>query len=267
MGKSTDTQWIPSGGVLVVAIAAAVLAAILVNVYIGYAKSEYALGSQPFYRLTADVAKGEPVRARDLESVPIPKTLVPAFEAAKFVTADAKGQAILDRRAPRNLRKGEFLRVPEFMEEGFEELNVPKGYELFTIPISADSAALGQLLQPGRYVTIRGEFDTSPDPKKPNLEIKTVMENVQVKALGGSTAPVAEKARTYDKIQIQVRSSQVKQLEQIQRLLTHKQFTISLTSNPEGASVEPEISREVLPLIERPRGAPTAPLVPLPPIN
>ena len=46
MAKSKDASWLPSGGVLVAALVCAVVAAILVNIYIGYAKSAYELGAK-----------------------------------------------------------------------------------------------------------------------------------------------------------------------------------------------------------------------------
>ena len=48
MASSKEMQWIPSGGVLAVAIGAALVAAILVNVYIGHVRSQYEEGSRQF---------------------------------------------------------------------------------------------------------------------------------------------------------------------------------------------------------------------------
>jgi len=263
MASSKEMQWIPSGGVLAVAIGAALVAAILVNVYIGHVRSQYEEGSRQFYQLKDRVDKGSPIQERNLTLVRIPKLLEPAFKMAAGAD-DPAGRMLIGRKAPRNMSPGEFLWFYEFKEEGAGEItHIPKGYELVTIPISADNP-FGQQLQPGGYVNIRGEFEVGSDPKRSEVKVMTVMENVQVKALGGSAEPVALKARTYDNVQIMVRSSQAKQLLEIQRFLKTKRFALGVTSQPEGAAVEPEISKEVLNLIEKPRGA-AAPALPPPP--
>jgi Flp pilus assembly protein CpaB len=262
MAPSKEMQWIPSGGVLAVAIGAALVAAILVNVYIGHVRSQYEDGSKQFYQLKNRVDKGSPIQKNNLDTVPIPRKLEPKFKMA--AQDDADGRLLIDRKAPRNMAAGEFLWFYEFKEEGAGEItHIPKGYELVPIPISADNP-FGQQLQPGGYVNIRGEFEVGSDPKKSEVKVMTVMENVQVKALGGSAEPVAQRARTYDTIQIMVRSSQAKQLLEIQRFLKTKRFALGVTSQPEGTAVEPEISKEVLNLIEKPRAA-AAPALPPPP--
>jgi hypothetical protein len=264
MASSKEMQWIPSGGVLAVAIGAALVAAILVNVYIGHVRSQYEDGSMQFYQLKDPVDKGSPIPSeRNLILVRIPRQLEPAFKMAASAD-DAAGRMLIGRKAPRNMASGEFLWFNEFKEEGAGEItHIPKGYELVTIPINTDNP-FGQQLQPGGYVNIRGEFEVGSDPKKSELRVMTVMENVQVKALGGSAEPVAQRARTYDNVQIMVRSNQAKQLLEIQRFLKTKRFALGVTSQPEGTTVESEISKEVLNLIEKPRGA-SAPALPPPP--
>jgi len=262
MAPSKEMQWIPSGGVLAVAIGAALVAAILVNVYIGHVRSQYEDGSKQFFQLKDRVDKGSPIQERNLTLVRIPRLLEPAFE--KVAQNDSGGRLLIGRKAPRNMAPGEFLLFYEFKEEGAGEItHIPKGYELVTIPINTDNP-FGQQLQPGGYVNIRGEFEVGSDPKKSEVRVMTVMENVQVKALGGSAEPVAQRARTYDNIQIMVRSSQAKQLLEIQRFLKTKRFALGVTSQPDSAAVEPEISKEVLNLIEKPRTA-AAPALPPPP--
>jgi Flp pilus assembly protein CpaB len=264
MASSKEMQWIPSGGVLAVAIGAALVAAILVNVYIGHVRSQYEAGSKQFFRLHDKVDKGSPIQERNLDRVRIPHLLEidKAFE--KVAQDDENGRLLIGRKAPRNMAAGEFLLFYEFKEEGAGEItHISKGYELVTIPINADNP-FGQQLQPGGYVNIRGEFEVGSDPKKSEVKVMTVLENVQVKALGGSAEPVAQRARNYDNIQIMVRSTQAKQLLEVQRFLKTKRFALGVTSQPDGSAVEPEISKEVLNLIEKPRAA-AAPALPPPP--
>jgi Flp pilus assembly protein CpaB len=247
-------QWIPSGGVLAVAIACGLLAAILINVYAGMLESKYEYGAQWFYQLKADVEKGAPIQDTNLDRVSVPKPLLPAFKQA--VTAEATGrQSIVGKKAPRKMMAREFLWWPDFVEEDIARIRkIPPGKEVVTIPVDS-TVSFGQQLQPGGYVTIRGEFDFSSDPKNPHLEVKNVLENVQVMALGGSAAPVTEKSRPYDNIQVVVRSTVAKDLQQLQRLLKTRHFDLSLTAEPETTAAEPEISKEVRALLEKPRPA------------
>jgi hypothetical protein len=261
MAQSKEMQWIPSGGVLAVAIGAALVAAILVNVYIGRVRSQYEVGSKQFFQLRDPVAKGNPIQKNNLVRVPIPRILEPAFKRA--AEDDDNGRLLIGRKAPRDMSPGEFLWYNEFKEEGAGKIRIIRpGYELITIPIAPDNP-LGQQLEVGAYVNIFGEFDIGSDPKKPQIEIKKVMENVQVKALGGSAESVTQTRRTYDNIQIEVQPLQAKQLFQIQMNLLKgsRRFTLTLAGQGEG---EPVISKEVQNLLEKPRGAAAPALLPPP---
>ena len=102
MGKTTETQWIPSGGVLAVAIVAALVAAILVNVYVGYARSAYESGSVWYLQIKREVPKGDPIQESNLTSVQIPRVLVPKFSQA--ATDEPTGRAaVIGRKVPRRL--------------------------------------------------------------------------------------------------------------------------------------------------------------------
>ena len=102
------------------------------------------------------------------------------------------------------------------------------------------------LLQPGAFITIRGYFDTNPDPKKEDIEILDVLNNVQVKAIGGSAETVESKRRSADNIQIEIRTTQVTQLLQISKELADKHFLVSLSPSPTGAAGEPKFSDKIL---------------------
>jgi len=255
MANPKGLQLIPSTGVLVLAVGAALLAAVLVNIYIGYAKSEYQMGSKTFLQLQEDVEKGAPMMDRHLRPILVPKPILSAFERA--VKAEDKDGVVIGKRAPRKLHKGQILFYADFIQEVGEEggLNPQKGYELFTIPISPDNA-LGRQLQPGSYVTVYGDFNVDPDPKKEDIRVLPVLSYVQVRALAGlTTAPEPGKAIAYDNIQVVVRESQVRQLLQIQKLLKFRRFTLTMAHTPEGSEskMEPEINKEVLALIEKTR--------------
>jgi Flp pilus assembly protein CpaB len=267
MAKAGESQWIPSGGVLVVAAVAGLLAAILVNVYLGYVKGQYEEGSRAYYVLKEDVPLGQPIQQRSLVPQSIPKPMVRAFEDARAIEANEKALKILGMKAPRDMRKGTFLWWPDFVvEEGSREMKIPKGSELVTIQVDPN-ISLGQALQPGGYVNIRGLFDTGVDSRNPNMESLDVMKNVQVRMLNGSPTPVAGRTDITN-IQIIVPSEQATNLLKIQDILKARRFAIGKVDPPDATTMaEPAIEKRVLALLSRPRAtaAPGGAALPPPP--
>ncbi|MBM4018356.1 MAG: hypothetical protein FJ288_08540 [Planctomycetes bacterium] len=266
MAKSS-MQWIPSGGVLAVAVAAGLLAAILVNVYLGYVKGQYEYDSQPFFVLKEDLPLGTALQQRNLDRQRIPKPLLPAFEKAKAVQDDAKGNTLIGQKARRALQSGTFLWWPDFIEtEAAKEIPIPKGSEMITIRVDP-SASLGQQLRPGDWVNVRGLFDIGSDPRQPQIEPYDVMKNVQVRLVNGSLTPPPGRTDITN-IQVIVPSAVAKQLLQIQQL-GKGPFAIGEVATPDVTmGAEPKIEPEVLALLKRPRmrtpGAPGAVLAPPP---
>jgi hypothetical protein len=271
MAKASESQWIPSGGVLAVAVVAGLLAAILVNVYLGYVKGQYEEGSRAYYVLKEDVPLGQPLQQRSLVPQFIPKPMVRAFEDAKAIEANEKAVKIVNMKAPRDLKKGTFLWWPDWViEEGSREMKIPKGCEKITIRVDP-GGSLGQQLQPGAYVNVRGLFDKSSDPRNPIIDTMDVIKNVQVRGINGSTTAVTGMGGISN-IQIIVPSTQARQLLGIQEMLKTKHFAIGEVADPESTAFEPVIEKEVLALMNRARGtgggaAPggATPAPPLPP--
>jgi Flp pilus assembly protein CpaB len=257
MAKPSPMQWIPSGGVLAAAIGAGLLAAILINLYAGNIRSQYEMGSQPFYVLTDDVAAGNQIQERNLKAIQIPKPLLPAF--AQAVTADDRGRmTVVAKKAPRLLKKDTFLWFPDFIESDITKVaKFPPGYEMITIRIDPN-ASLGAQLQPGSYVNVRGLFNIGSDPRNPTYKPYDILKNVQVRALGGSTT-APEKGRSYDNIQIVIPSSQARLMLEVAKMQQSGYFTVGVVEVPEGVASEPKIEKDVLELINRPRTAAPAP--------
>ncbi|MBE3099887.1 MAG: hypothetical protein IMZ44_22445 [Planctomycetes bacterium] len=265
MAKASGSQWIPSGGVLVVAAVAGLLAAILVNVYLGYVKGQYEEGSRAYYVLKEDVPLGQPIQQRSLVPQSIPKPMVRAFEDAKAIEANEKALKILGMKAPRDMRKGMFLWWSDFVaEEGSRVMKIPPGCEMITIRVDPNTS-LGQALQPGGYVNIRGLFDTGVDPRNPRIESLDVMKNVQVRGLNGSPTPVAGRTDITN-IQIIVPSEQARKLLQIQGVLKSGHFAIGEVPALDATNTaDPAIEKEVQALLNRPRATAGAGGAVLPP--
>ena len=256
MAKRKENQWIPSGGVLAVAVIAAIVAAVLVNVYLGYVRSGYERGSQAFLQLKRDVAKGKPIEAADLEAVRIPKPLLDSGAFGKAVKVEDRDSLVIKKKTRRKMYQGEFLFYHDFLSDtGVTALEPPpQGFEMLTIEIKPEP-----LLQPGSYITIRGRFDTDADPKKERIEILDVLFNVQVKAIGGSADVVEENKKASGTIQVVLRQSMAKQLQQVKEIMASKSFIVSMTGSPTGAGAnEPKFDPAVLALIEKKAPPPAA---------
>ena len=250
MAKAKDIQWLPSGGVLVVAIGAGLVAAILINVYINVVRSEYEAGAKSVLQMAEEIEKDTPLQPRHLKVVMLPKPFIPAMKQA--IEAKDKDSTVVGKKAPRHMYPGEFLFYPDFIPKmGVEpQYEVPRGFSLITIPLAGDTP--GAQLQPGSYVTVYGDFNISGDPRRQDVQVMPVIDNVRVKLVQGSAEAVTEKSHSYSNISIQVRKEQALQLLQIQKALTSKSFHITLAHRPEGAeSTEPEIGRQVLDLVEK----------------
>ena len=249
MARRKQNPWLPSGGVLVVAVLAAVLAGILLNVYVMYLKSSYEAGSEMFLQLKRDVAKGKPIEPSDIMAFRVPQPLLPSF--SQVVKARYKDSSVLGNKPRRSMFKGEFLLNTDFLPGSAKKLDkIRPGYERMTIEIRPEP-----LLQPGAFITIRGAFDTNPDQRKEDREIMDVLYNIQVKAVGGSAEPTRDRRRADNNIQIELKTTQVKQVLQIKEALVDKHFIVSLSPSPTGRAGEPKFSDQILDHIAKLRRA------------
>jgi len=250
MAATSRMQLIPSTGVLLGAIAAGVVAAFLVNVYIGSVESRYTSGSMSIYVLKEPVKEGQSLNVKQLTTVRVP----PIFENA-FKKALKPGEEgyLMDKTAPRAMGEGQPIYYGDLYEERDIELpvNPGQGYDLLTIPVQSDNSP-GRQLQPGGYVRLYAVFDLDPDTQKEQRETLDVIENVQVRAVDGSTRPTAaDKRARYDNISILVTQVQAKQLLQIQDVMVEKSFVVTVTHRPDRVQdLEPKINPEVLRFIE-----------------
>jgi len=259
MAARTSMQLVPSTGVLIGAVLAAVVAAVLVNLYIAGVKSQYTAGAVSIFVLKEPVKEGQPLLPKQFRAVTVPAAFRDAFEKA---LKPGDEQMLSGKTAPRNMGEGQPIFYGDLYAEAITELPVivGRGYDLVTIPIQSDSAGG---LQPGGYVRIFGVFDDDPDPRKEQPATVEVLRNVQVRLVDGSAKPIpADKRARYDNISILVTEDQAKKLLQIEQVMLQKQFIITGTRRPEQMEdLEPEINREVLKYIEPERL--TAPAPPL----
>jgi len=257
MAKAKDNPWIPSGGVLIVAVVAAIVAAFLLNVYIGLIESPYAV-TVPFLVLKADVAKGEVLEEGHLGVVDVPEPLVEDGAFDRFVRLQYKDTVVGTKqrlRAQWDLHKGNWLAYRDVGKEvGLPVLkDLPEGYEMMTVDIEPEPSVV-----PGVFVTMRGRFDMNPDNRTEEIEILDVLYDVQVKAVGGS-AQASDRRRSADNIQIFLPKDQVKRLLQIKERMASERFLVAVRQTPEGVRSEPTIAPEVIDLMQKSEPGPVVP--------
>jgi len=247
MAKLKRAELIPSVGVLAAAIGCGVVAAFLVNLYIGRIEANYAGTAIHVLQLRRDVPAGKAIQRPDVKAVGVSRYFAKAFERA-FKPEDI--ETLVGRQAPRNLKEGQVLYYGEFQEESVGELavNPQMGYDLLTIPIETDNSP-GRQLQPGYYVRIYAVFWRDPEQGKKGGQVtEEVIRNVQVRAVDGSTRPIpADKRTRYDNITILVTRGQAKTLLKLQNRMARKSFIVTVTHRPrEMEALEPEINDVVL---------------------
>lgn len=247
MARSSG-QAFPSAGVLVAAIVAALLAVILMQLYISNEIRSVTGNAFEVLQLRANVKSGDEIRESHLTQARVPAAFEKAFERA--LRAEERN-LVINQKAPRNMYEGEVLYAPMFKVDTAESLHniidVRKGYELVSIPVDKDTSVGGQL-QPGSYVTVRGIFEQTPDDKKEDLEVVTVLNNVRVATIDGSAQvlPAARRGK-YDRIGIELKPDQADLLLELLLKEHRNRFQITLPSQPDvDVRVEPKINQDVV---------------------
>ncbi len=184
-GPASPTRSTPpsQGRIVVIALALAVLAVILVNIYIVLQRQQNAVGTFTVYRLTANVQPGDALSASVFEPVQIPETFRDSFETA-IESANGEPSNLGDRfqvAAGRN----DIVTYDLFERPDSEEIDrlLPGSgdYRLYAIPVLTED--LVSVVRPNARVDIVGTFNIDGEART-----VVVMENVFVASIGGVTA-------------------------------------------------------------------------------
>jgi Flp pilus assembly protein CpaB len=202
---------------LVVAIVLALVAVVLVNLYVQSIREERAVDTFTVFRLAREVSVGDEVDEGMLEEVQVPEELRDSFANA---VRRENGQLLLSSRtfgrsAPRlAVLTHDLLLGDDVMNTG---LPIPRGYRGFAMPV--DPRRVPPALSPGSHVDIEGEFRGPPGTP---IEVLPVMENVRVLAVGARNEG-EDQGRSgrgsYSTITILVQAGQDTQLAQINNML------------------------------------------------
>ncbi len=210
----------PSSTKLVlVAVALAVVAAVMVNVYVEMLKRANEERTFPVYRLTRSMKRGEKLRPQDVRIAPVPLSFRDSFPDA--VDSEAALETLLDREPLQmDVPQNTVLLRSHFVARGGEagDRNITLGYRRVWLPVNSRSVPGG--LSPGMFVDIAAPFSTGGGLP----EVKLVMERVKVEAVGERTisddAVGSQRGRSYHGITIDLPPKDAIKLSQISMLIT-----------------------------------------------
>jgi Flp pilus assembly protein CpaB len=241
---------------VVIAVAVAVVAVILMNVYVSMARREAREGEFIVYRLNRAVQAGDRLNERDVEAVAVPQRFRSAF--ANAVDADGLTTRV-GSAFERAANSSDVLTYDLFVAPEGDELDRLVGRDMRLVALQVNSSSLPGTLRPGMFVDIEAPF--ASQGALPN--VLPVMERVKVLAVGrrsvvdqssGSGSSRGGSMGSYSTISIEVTPQQATELSMVQKIAAGD-FELHLR-NP-GDMGTPKIptggiNPEVLRLVEQP---------------
>lgn len=219
-----------SSTLVIVGVVLAVLAVILMNVYVEMRVSAAKQDSVTFFRYTGDLEAGKIVERGDFTAIQVPANMTKAFgndairetSPGSGIPADGfRIELMVDVVEEEVLKSSHFIN-----QRGLASRNLPPLGE-HQIAISVDSEDQPANLSPGDRIDLYGAI-----PLSRSNEYMVVMEYVEVAAVGERRSEGGEGARAnkYGSITINIDPKQVPLLFDIQQRLPDKEFRISLRS-------------------------------------
>ncbi|GAB4194313.1 MAG: hypothetical protein Kow00105_08530 [Phycisphaeraceae bacterium] len=210
-----------SNRLVVIAAAVAVLAVIVVNLYVAMIKRQVQESQFIAYRLVTNLKPGDKLDAKDVKAVPIPKRFRESFEGMVLEESgkgDAALTAQLGQRLRRPAQRNQFLTYDLFTAPGDVELDTRINPNMRLVALPVNPRTLPGNLQPGMSVDIVAQFPGG------NLNILPVMENVKVFSVGARSIADDETAtgrtsRNFTTISIQVTPDEATSFEKIKKVV------------------------------------------------
>ncbi len=238
---STGSKPQPEGStrLVIIALVMALLAVILVNVYVSFAKTRAAGGSLIIYRATRALNPGDRLTDKDLEAVEVPDRFQQTY--TNVIKRDQTGRADrLGDEIKRPIAHNEFITYGHFVEDPERSLSgkITPGKRLVALPVKSD---ILPSIGTGMRVDIAAPFigaGAAPD-------VLLVIENVEIRSVGQFTE-IDEQASdgrrraptSFKTITIEVLPQQALQLSRIEKIAAGP---FELHIRPEGGDSTPLI--------------------------
>jgi pilus assembly protein CpaB len=165
--------------IMTISLIAAVIAVVLVNVYVAGIRGEYTSDPVVVLQATRDVPEGQAVSQRDFKEINLPKKL---FSSVTSYAVAKQDLSILNATPlRRGLKTGEIISYSHLSRTVQEALRdaIPAGMRAVSVPVS-EEGSVSNFVQPGDLVDIIATLVT-----KDQAVTKPLLTNVRVLAVGG----------------------------------------------------------------------------------
>ncbi|MFI4859451.1 MAG: RcpC/CpaB family pilus assembly protein [Phycisphaerales bacterium JB063] len=222
--RGGSTQLVMIAGVV------AVVAVILVNVYVELRAKANAEDTEHFFRLTVDRERGDDLSPGDFEMIDIPKSYIRAFGTDAIredpTRAGIPAGGYEKRKFSVSARAGEVLRDGMFIRESTNRLGIDlrPGRRLVALPVNTENQPPN--LAPDDYIDIYANV-----MRRSGTQSVVVMERVQVRLVGSRVVEAgADSSRSrnvkYGSITIEVDRDEVAKLANLQTRIAGGEFLV-----------------------------------------
>ncbi len=258
----------PSSGIKVViaALAMALVAVIILSIYIQGVKDQVAAKQFTVFVLNENVSRNDPIKRKDWESYKIPDT--PEFDAAfrKGIKAVMSEDELIvkvkagDRYEVDAARGSIITHVMFDKENRSKELEVEAGKVRIALPVQSKTTPGG--LRPGDFVNIAAPIETGGAVP----EMMVVMEIVKIKAIGTQTyteggSDSDRKIRNYSTVSIDVDQATAVKLSTLEKMVRAiGEFELFITSQKQkiswqGGGINPDVLKHMEKMLPRRTGS------------
>lgn len=216
-----------SGQLVIIGFVIAIIAVILMNVYVEMRVSAQEEKTVTFFKFKDDMKAGETIEASDLTPVKIPKSMEKAFGLSAVredsnrpgKPLDGLGNQLNDAVSAEQLLTSNLL-----FGAGRKSVRDPADRGLDEITLNIDSKKQPTNLRPGDYVDLYASI-----PLNRNTEYMRVMEYVKVVNLGDRVqeAGARSKSNKYGSITIYVDPDLSSKLFDIQKRVSGQEFNVT----------------------------------------
>jgi len=240
---------------VIIALVLALVAVVLVNLYVAMIKRQAHEGEFVVYKLVTSYKPGQKLSKKDVKPVNIPQRFMDSFEGAVMEESSDDHQALTALVGSRLLspaRRNQFLTHDLFTDPHLTEMDTRITPNMRLVPLPVNPRTLPGSLQPGMFVDIEAQFPGG------SLNVLPVMERVEVFAVGsrtvrGDASSNRRSQRSFTSISIQVSPDDATSLEKIKKLVIGD-FELHMRNPADNTTPKiPEggINPQVLKLIDR----------------
>ncbi|MEZ6189943.1 MAG: RcpC/CpaB family pilus assembly protein [Phycisphaerales bacterium] len=256
MAQTPNTNAPPgSNRLVIIAAVIAVVAVIVVNLYVAMIKRQVHEGEFTVYRLVTTLKPGDKLASKDVKAVPMPRKYRDSFDGMVLEESgegDASLTAQVGLRIKLPARRNQFLTYDLFTDPSDIELDTRINPNMRLVALPVNPRTLPGSLQPGMSVDIEAQFPGG------NLNILPVMENVEVFSVGtrsiaDDSTDAGRATRNFTTISLQVTPDEATNLEKIKKMVIGD-FELHLRNPSDNSTPKiPDggINPAVLRLIER----------------